>query len=365
MRRGTIFVVLFVVIALGVIAASQFLRSQPPLEVTIAVSPLAEGWLRDAVNAFNATNPLVNTTRIQIKLTLIEDMKVWSEDRPWTTADHPAAWIPASSASVGYAGDNGLPFQLVTPSLARTPLVWGGFTSRLAVLDVPASGLDWAQVVAAADAESWANLGGSSDWQFVKLAFARPSGQISGLAVLFSGAATYHQSASLDNAMLRDTAFREWLAPVIASVPNFNTLGADPAAAMGRGPSTAEIAFLPEVQWLNNLNGLLTNTDSFAFSYPAYQFMLDFPLARWDDNGTTAEQRAAVDALRNWLTTESQQQRTVAFGLRPAASEPDGGATLFSAAIPYGIQYQPDYGQLIQAPQRGDAQGLIQWFNTQ
>ncbi len=365
MRRGTIILVLFVLAAIGIIAASQFLRSQPPLEITVAVNPLAEKWLLDAVSAFNASNPLVNTTRIQVRLTTIDDLGVWSGERPWTADQHPAAWIPASSASIGYATENGLPLELRTPSLARTPLVWGGFTSRLAVLDIPASGLDWEQVITAVDAEAWVNLGGDSSWQFVKLAFARPDQTMSGLAVVFSGAAAYSQSAALDSALLRDNAFRGWFAPVVASVPNFNTLGADPAARMANGPSTAEIALLPEVQWLTNLNGLLTTNDAVAFSYPAYQFMLDFPLARWNDTVTTDTERAAVDALQTWLMTESQQFRTVNFGLRPAASEPDGGSTLFTAGLIYGIQYEPDYGQLIQAPGRGDALGLIQWFKAQ
>jgi hypothetical protein len=365
MRRGTVFVVIFALAAVGIIAASQFLRSQPPLDVMVAVNPLAEKWLQDAVNAFNASSPLVNTTRIQVRLTQIDDLDGWSGDRPWTSDNHPAAWIPASSASVAYAIENGLPLEMIAPSLARTPLVWGGFTSRLDVLDLPASGLDWEQVIAAVNAESWVSLGGDSSWQFVKLAFAQPSHTMSGLAVLFSGAAAYYQTTAPDSAMLRDTTFRDWLAPVVASVPNFNTLGADPAARMANGPSNGEIALLPEVQWLTNLNGILTSSDSIAFSYPAYQFMLDFPLARWNDSLTTDTERAAVDALKNWLMTESQQFRSVNFGLREAAKEPDGGSTLFSVGLIYGIQYEPDYGQLIQAPSRGDALGLIQWFNAQ
>ncbi len=365
MRRGTIFVLLFVVVAGGIIAASQFLRSQPPLEVTLAVDPLAEKWVQEAVNSLNATNPLVNgATRIQVKLVTIDDLTVWTSDRPWTADNHPVAWIPAASLSARYASESGLPLEVVTPSLARTPLVWGGYASRLAVLDVPStSGLDWEQVAAAAAAESWVNLGGSADWQFVKLAFAQPNRKISGLAVLLSGASAYHQSAALDNAMLRDTAFRDWMLPVIASVPSFSTLGADPALTMQqRGTSTAEIALLPEVQWLNSLNTSPGITDPIQFSYPAYQVMMDFPLVRWNDSLTTDTDRAAVAALQNWLLADAQQTRAVALGLRPAQGEPDTTAALFAAGLPYGIQVQPDYGQLVQPPSRSDVQGLIQWF---
>ncbi|MBZ0286754.1 MAG: hypothetical protein K8I30_04000, partial [Anaerolineae bacterium] len=127
MRRGSIFVILFIVVAAGVIGASQFLRSQPPTEYTIAVDPLAVPWVENAVAGLNATSPVVNgTQRVQFKVTPVDDLELWGGQRLWTTTNHPLAWIPASSLSLNFATENGVSVTGVTDSLARTPLVWGG-----------------------------------------------------------------------------------------------------------------------------------------------------------------------------------------------------------------------------------------------
>src|SRR5262249_40537909 len=104
MRRGTIFVLLFIVIAAAIVAASKVIQSQPPLEVTIAVDPLAESWVQDAVKALNDSQPVVNgTRRVQYKVTVIEDLDVWQGQRKWSPDNHPDTWIASSSASVTYA----------------------------------------------------------------------------------------------------------------------------------------------------------------------------------------------------------------------------------------------------------------------
>jgi hypothetical protein len=363
MRRGSIFVILFILLAAVVIGASQFLRSQPPIEITIAVDPLAEAWVSSSIQGLNATNPIVNaTTRVQYRVLPIDDLDVWNGSNRWNSQNHPAAWIAASSTSAAYAKDIGLSLVDVTPSLARTPLVWGGYVSRVNVATGEGNNLfDWDAIQAAAAAESWSAIGGQADWRFVKLGFAAPNRKISGLAVLYTGAADFSGDPALTGPSIRGANFRTWMEPVLDSVPNFATLGSDPAAAMTRGASTMEIGLLPESQWLNNLSGLLKNEDV-VFSYPAFQFMLDFPLLRWSDSTTTVEQQQAVDLLRNWLTGAAQQATLPNFGLRPANSEPTPEAALFAAAIPYGIQLTPDYGQAVTAPPtRGDTQGLIEW----
>jgi hypothetical protein len=364
MRRGTIIVIVFILVAGGIVAASQFLRSQPPREFTVAVNPLAADWVRATVNNFNASEPLINATqRIQFNVTVIDDLPVWQGSQSWTPENHPTAWIPASAASVTYLSDR---YTVLTTSLAHTPLVWGGYASRVNVLTHEgAEPFDWAAVQKAADAEAWSAIGGDSRWQFVKLAFGRADQAMSGLAALFSGAAAFSNTANISG-VTGANDFRDWMQPIVESVPNFQTLGADPAAAMARGPSTVEIALLPESQWLLNLNGL-TDDEQIIFSYPTYQFLLDFPLAVWNDNtSATADERAAVTALNTWLLKASEQNTLAQYGLRPAQGSPASTAALFTQAVSYGIQLEPDLSQIVQAPPRTEAQGLVQWFtNTQ
>lgn len=356
---------MFILVAGAIVGASQFLRSQPPREFTVAVNPLAADWMRVAVNNFNASEPLINATqRIQFSVTVIDDLPVWQGSQSWTPENHPAAWIPASSASVGYLSDR---YTILTASVARTPLVWGGYSSRVNVLTNNGTEmLDWAVVQRVAASPQWSSIaGGDSRWGFFKLAFGRADQAMSGLAALFSGAAAFANSPTTTG-VTRANDFRDWMQPIVESVPNFQTLGADPAAAMARGPSTVEIALLPESQWLLNLNGL-TDDEPIIFSYPAYQFLLDFPLAVWNDNtSATADERAAVTALNTWLLKASEQNALVQYGLRPAQSDPTSTATLFAQAVDYGIQLQPDLTQTVEAPPRTEAQGLVQWFtNTQ
>jgi hypothetical protein len=362
MRRGTIIVIVFILVAGAIVGASQFLRSQPPLEFTVAVNPLAADWVRAAVNNFNASEPVINATqRIQFSVTVVDDLPVWQGSQSWTPENHPAAWIPAASTSVNYFSDR---YSVLTSSLARTPLVWGGYASRVNVAtNNGAEPLDWESVQRVSAAEAWSAVNGDSRWQFVKLAFGRADQSMSGLAALFTGAAAFSDSANISG-VIRGNEFRSWMQPVIASVPNFQTLGADPAAAMARGPSTVEIALLPESQWLLNLNGL-TDDEPVIFSYPSYQFLLDFPLAVWNDNSTaSANERAAVTALSGWLLRASEQSALAQFGLRPAQGEPTSSAALFAQAVNYGVQLQPDLTRIVEAPPRTEAQGLVQWFTN-
>ncbi len=365
MRRGTLILLLFILIAAGVVAVSQFLRSQPPLQIALAVNPLAEDWARDAVTRFNASEPTVGVAnqRVQINMTVVEDLDVWAGTRRWTAAEL-TAWLPASSVSVLYAQDNGVPLRDVTASVAQTPLVWGGYTSRVEVLtDEGATPLDWDVIAQAASTNggNWQSLGGQASWQFLKLGFGQPNRTMSGLGALFTGAADFADTADLTGGATRSNEFHDWMEPVINSVSNFNTLGGDPAAAMARGPSTVEIALFPESEWLTNLAGMVAN-EPVTLNYPAYQFVLDFPLVAWQDIQTTPDQIAAVDALGAWLLGEAQQASALNFGLRPASGKVEATTPLFANAQQYGIQLDPAFGQTIQPPQRSDAQGLIQWF---
>lgn len=352
MRRGTIFIILFVLAAVGVIAASQFLRTQPPLEIRVAVSPMAEAWVTDAVAALNATNPLVNATRrVHYSVESIDDTQVWLNDsRVWTPENHPQAWIPAVSPSVGYAAENRLPFRLVQPSTARTILLWGGFASIVA--DIEGEGqFDWTAVTEAAPQR--------------RLAFDNPARTISGLAALLAGAADYYATPAPTGGQINAREFRSQVQPVIEAVPNFNTLGGSPASAMAsRGASVGEIALLPENAWLTNLRGQLASaTDPIRLSYPAYTVVFDFPLARWEDEAAPAssDESAAVEVLGRWLVGEPQQIQAQNFGLRPARTDPAAG--LFTSGEGYGAQLAPSF-QAVELPSRNDLRQLASWLGT-
>lgn len=368
-QRGTIFVVLFILIAAGIIAASRFLGSQPALEFTIAVDPLAQNWLQEAVNAFNNSQPVVNTRRIVFTVTPIDDLDVWQAGRRWTPTSHPDAWLAASSLSLQFAQSNGLTVTSVADSLARTPLVWGGYVSRLDVLTSNgARALDWGFLAdTLKNNDRWADIGGQTEWQFVKLGFGQPRNKIGGLVALLTAAASFNQTADLSQAVLSQQVFRDWLLPVVKAKPSFanDGLTGDPALAMASGgASRIEIGLFPETQWLLNLRGM-NNQEEVRLSYPAYQMILDFPLAIWDDVSLpNPDRQTAVALLRDWLQAAEQQAKVMDYGLRPATSEPTVDNTLFKAGLPSGIQLNPDYGQPVLPPSLNETNGLIQWVET-
>jgi hypothetical protein len=363
MKRGTLIIGLFVIIVALVIGANYLFRSQPPLELRLAVDPLAEDWARQAVTEFNAGDTRVNGRQIRLNVVSVSDLNAWRQ-RALAGTSRADLWLPASSATVAYAVAGGLPVRTLVDSLAMTPLISGVYTSRAAVLTGQgAQPLDWAAVAQAAAAERWDAIGGDSGWNFVKLAFPLPNQTMTGLAVLFSGAAAYHDTAALSGRQLADTGFRAWLAPVIASVSNFNTIGNSvPAFMLRSGTAAADLGFAPESQWLVNLDNFGTG-DALVLHYPDYTFVFDFPLAIWDDPAVTDEVRAAGRAFADWMAAPARQATAAAYGLRP----PDGlvapDAALFTAAAASGVPagYAPE--NVIQPPANTtDVQSLISWF---
>jgi hypothetical protein len=366
MSRGTIVLIVFAIIALLIIGASTLLQNQPVLEVTLAVDPLIAAWARESVNAFNEQAVVVGAgRRVQVNISTISDVDVWIETVPWNGSSHPDAWLPSSAQSLAYAEERSLPFDTIVPSLARTVLVWAGFADRISVLTGnETSPLDWEIVQQAAEEESWEALGGQSSWRFFKLAFNQPADSLTGLGVVFSAAAAFDDTATVTGVQLANADFRNWLRPIFSAV-NF-TIGSDiPAITASQGTSVVDVAIAPESQWLQNLD-VIAQRGAIQFSDPEYQFMFDFPLARWDDSQTSQEVRSAVDALARFLQASHQQNRLTAYGLRPVNRPVTQADTLFAEAEPLGLPINRDFeasvATIIQLPGLTDIRTLLSWI---
>jgi hypothetical protein len=354
MRRGSIFVIIFILVAGGIVGASFFLRAQPPLEITVAVSPLASDWVRAAVDAFNATDPVVNATRrVRFSVETVDDLNVWLEDgRGWTQGSHPDAWIPAASFSVAFAREARMPLTIVEPALARTLLVWGGFSDRIEAVLGSETPLDWEAVAGAA--------------LHARLAFFHPARTAAGLAVLLSSAGEFHETTQPGDAELSSPDYRGWLRPVIEAVPNFNTLGTSVAETLAaRGPSIGEIGLLPESDWLRNLRGQLVQAAGpLRLNYPAYSLVFEFPLVRWSDpQEEDPDCRAGIEALGRWLLSPEQQAAAARYGLRTVDGQAERESEVFTRAAAYGLLFDPVY-QTVEAPSRNAIRTLLAWTST-
>jgi hypothetical protein len=363
MKRGTLVIGLFVIVVALVIGANVLFRSQPPLDLQLAVDPLAEDWIRQAVAEFNATSTRVNGREIRLGVISVGDLNVWRQ-RALSGSNRADLWIPTSGATVEYALAGGLPVRKLLDSLAMTPLITGAYASRADVITGDsARPLDWAAVAEVAAAERWDASGGDSGWNFVKLAFPLPNQTMTGLAVLFSAAAGYHEAEALGGAELANAGFRAWLEPVIASVSNFNTVGNNvPAFMLRNGTAAADLGFAPESQWLVNLSNFGAG-DPLVLSYPEFTFVFDFPLAIWDDPAVTDETRAAGQAFADWMAAPARQTIAASHGLRPPDGLVAADAALFSAAQASGVPigYAP-VSIIVPPSNTTDVQSLISWF---
>jgi ABC-type Fe3+ transport system substrate-binding protein len=358
-RRSTLVFILFALIVAGLVGYSQFVQQQPPLEMTIAVNGLARDWVNAAATRFNATAPLINngTTRVQIRVIDANDMDVWQGNSGWTLQNHPVLWLPASSMALNYRPNN-LSFTTLEISTARTPLVWGGFSSRVAVITKDGQRpFDWGAVNEILAAQRWQNLGAPANWGNVNMAINDPTDSIAGVAVLMSGAADLTGSGTLARDSVNSSDFNAWAAPLADSTRNLKTV--TPAQRMAQPGGIANgFGLLPEVQWLTSLNDL-NKQEPMVFHYPGFQFVLDFPLALWDDSQTTPAQREAAAAFAAFLTGTDGQQLAIENGLRPITNEPTAADAIFALAAPNGIELAPDYGLQITIPERSIVETLL------
>ena len=364
MKRGNIVIILFILLAGAIVLFGRYLLSRPPMVITVAVEPLLADWVRATAENFNEQDTIITSNRrIAVQITVVDDIDVWTGETSWTDGllennSRPSVWIPALAISENYAqSDSRLKFTQLEPSVAKTLLVWGGFEERITALpDNATLGLGWSTVAPAAEIGQWSGLGADPTWQFFDLAFLDPTQTTSGLSVLLSGAAAYHETNTLNSAQLRDEDFRNWITPVLTSVPNFSTLGNDPAEAIAqRGLSIADIALLPESQWIVNFNSL-TQVDNVAFAYPEFPVMFDFPILAWESTSVTTEERAAIQAFADYVLSSDVQATLIEYGLRDA-----NGTFPESTVSP--LPATPYLDNAVQPPtDRSAIQALLTWY---
>lgn len=355
--RTTVIFFIFLAILAGIFGAQRFAQNQPPIEVTVAVDPVAEEWIQQAALAYNEKKTIVSgASPAHISIIIKDDLDVWRGNPGWNSNEHPHGWIPSSSISADLTPPT-LPFEEIRDSVGRSPLVWGGYADRVALITAnDTRPFDWPAVQESAVAQRWENLGGTGG--NINMAINWPASSMAGIGAILSATADYSASPNIVRQYFLEQDFLDWFQPIQDSVLNSQRIGGSPAEAMAsRGKTIADYALLPEAQWLQSLDGLVQ--DGFVFSYPAYQFVLDFPVLRWDDPNMSDAQRAGLDSFADFLLSEEGQAIAMQHGFRPAIGEPAIGTEPFAGAEQYGMQLAPDYGQQISTPKRASIEGAI------
>jgi hypothetical protein len=359
--------ILFVVAGLAIqrVPPAPTATPRPPLQVEVAVNPMAYDWVNEQAAAFNAQQIQVEGQTIQIRVTQRDGIEIWQSGGVWSSTNHPVAWIPEASFALNYAADTGLRYEVVVPSLASTPLIWGVFADRADVLVKLDPNIDWIAVQKAAEAQSWDAIGGLANLGSVKPVFARPTKTTSGYAALLSAAATFKQTDQLTAQTMNDSAFQVWMGTIVDAVPSFATLGSQPAAALAsRGASIGDFGLLPESEWLT-FYSTISNRQALRFAYPAYTVNFDMPLAIWSGAETTPTERNVVQQFGNYLQQEAAQRQAAMRGLRPAKLELSSITnSMFSAASGAGIVTTTPTSKVVTAPPSSGAKSILSWFDA-
>jgi hypothetical protein len=332
-----------------------------PIEVRLIVAPAAHDWVIEAADRFNAEDHRLNRRPITIRVTRQDGLGVYRQLASTGLSPAPSAWIAEGSFTLDLVNlaarqASGQAAFTAEGSIAQSPLMWGSFADRAAVIDARFSGLNWAALHGASLAPNgWSSLGGQPQWGFFKLALSDPNESAEGLAALLSAAAEFHAKSELSTGDINDARFQQWAQTLIDAVPNFANLGAEPGQALAvRGPSAGDAGLLLESDWLRAAEGL-SNWQPLILRYAASAVNFDFPFGVWvgpepevvgsdaarQQSNRQAEQEAAL-LFRDYLVQDAQQRRAEAFGLRPASgSATNADGSLFARWVALGIQPGP------------------------
>ena len=380
MKRNQIVFFLIIGLALAIIAIGFALQSfssngsgdkeastavpttGAPITLRVAVSTVAETWVSDAIDAYNATNPVVSGRAVTVQIVRQDSLPVWANSNGiWSAQNHPQVWIPEASYELAFADEIRLNYEAYKPSLAQTPIIWGAYQSRSSIIMDTYGEFTANAVQQAAAVERWDAIGGNTRWGFIKIAFARPDSTSSGFASLLTLSGEYGNTTRLTSTLMGDSALHTWLEPVIAAVPNFATLGLDPAATMATRAGTADIGLLPESQWLLHYD-VLSQSEPFELYYPVNAVVLDFPYTIWNGTETTETERRAAQAFGDYLMSDDQQRNAGESGLRPSK------LTQLSEFAPFrnaGDAVQSDYSASVISPENRPAMlSFLNWFGS-
>lgn len=371
---GTFIVILFIVISIGIVGLGYIQRNQPEpsatqLELTLTVNPLAQTWMREMVNRFNVSDArFIDAYAVTIILanTPIDDMDVWQKG-VWNNQTPPHLWIPSSTLSASTTVVNGRRLITITPSLAKTPLIFVTSANvAQAITQNEALTFDWGDIQSASQAGTWANFGASNLNGNVTLAFPLANNTMEGMMVIYSANAYFDSTLSLTSPNI--APFTTWFTPVVESVPNFNTIGADVATFIASRGASVNIGIMAESRLLNTLSAI-TNTRAVQVAYPEYPVVFDFPLIWLDETGQSADNRTIQEQIAQqfgeWLAMPEQQARLTTYGLRPIESIPTSVDALFRMGVESGVVYNPVLSPALSEVANSRTRALLSWFESQ
>jgi hypothetical protein len=400
-----------VIVALLIVGASLLWRAvsrDPAEELTVERPEVArvrvltalpvEPWVRGAAADFNSAGRQVDGVPVQVEIVALDGLSAlgrWdrndfgalsADDDPEdltpeqqaTLQDFPTAWIPDSRylvelANASYKERLDRDVFLTDGQYRARPIAislftWGIYDSRVKVLEEQFGEITWSTIHDAAIAKGgWPELGGEPSWGYFKLVVPNPQKNAGGLAAMIAAAGEYYGRTDIGVENVTAPEFQAWLGELMGAVTDFSSASAYTAEDFALfGYSVGDGGQLLESDLLQNMQGILTRwEDPLALYYPDYVTWFDFPYTVWIGPETSALEKNAALAFQEYLLSEEQQRKALAYGLRPANprvavdADPE---SLFVKWEDRGVEPVVPRADAMRSPNRDVLLALLRWF---
>jgi hypothetical protein len=376
------------------------LTVENPEAVTVRVlsSLPVEPWVRSAAEEFNAGANTIDGVPIEVEVVAMDGLTAlgrWdrnefgalppetrpedlTEEERAQLADFPTVWIPDSRylvelANAAYKERLGRDVFLTDGEYRARPIAislftWGMYNSRAQVLQEKFGKIDWATIHDAAITQGgWPELGGDPAWGFFKLVVPNPSKNIGGLAAMIAMAGEYYGRTNIGVEDVTNPEFQAWLKELMGAVTDFSSASAYTAEDFALfGYSVGDGGQMLESDLLQNMQGILNRwEDPLQIYYPDYVTWFDFPFAVWVGPETSALQKNAALEFQKFLLSPEQQQKALAYGIRPANPDIPVDATEDSLFVKWqeqGVQNVVPRTTAMRSPDRDVLLALLRWF---
>jgi ABC-type Fe3+ transport system substrate-binding protein len=377
------------------------LTVERPAEVRVRVLTAlpVEPWVRTAADEFNAARRQVDGAIVTVEIVAMDGLTAlgrWDRNdfgaldagvRPEDLSeaeiaaldDFPTAWIPDSRylvelANASYKERLGRDVFLTDGQYRARPVAislftWGIYASRATVLEDALGEVNWSTIHDAAIAPGgWRELGGEPAWGYFKLAVPDPSKNVGGLAAMIAAAGAYYNRTDIGVAEITDPEFQAWLGALMNAVTNISggsSYTAEDFALFGY--SVGDGGQLLESDLLQNMQGILTRwEDPLRIYYPEFVTWFDFPFTVWVGPETSALEKNAALEFQRYLLSQEQQEKALAYGLRPANPDVPVNATeqsLFVRWAEQGVEPVVPRSTAMRSPDRDVLLALLRWYD--
>jgi hypothetical protein len=375
------------------------LTVEKPNEVKIVILSAipVEPWVREIANKYNTEKHKVQGATVQVQITTMDGLialSKWDKDAfgtlpadadPLKLTDEqkkslenfPTAWIADSRylvelANVPYKTRLGRDVFLTDGEyrarpLAISPMVWGIYNTRADVLLKKFQVINWKTIHDAAMTKGgWNDLGGDPTWGFFKPVIPNPQKNIGGLEAMVSAAGEYFNNTRIDTDSVNQKQFQAWLLELMKAVTGLGVSSYTAEDFALFGYSVGDGGLLLESDLLQNMQGMQNRwADSMKIIYPDYLTWHDFPYSVWVGPETSALQKNAAIDFEQYLLAEPQQQRALAYGLRPANPNVKVDAipeSLFTKWSSQGVLAVVPRATSMKSPDRDVLTTLLRWY---